>query len=227
MTGIQCPVCGKLINYDAEKPVFCFVCGSRLEGDLSAEETLIAEALKEKDPVRRHDKLLQAKAQYPESLEVERQLLYLGRLWERGGKPDFYRIPFWPLSVFETPRLFSKKQREQMIDTFFDNPELDRVANMSPDRQEFINEYLEYMAKEYVEMFIKSSTSNTTFLGFRRKPEDVMKKSASCLCAILKNIDKNDMLDTGIKMRLEWAFNRAFGLAFEEENGAEYLKSLL
>lgn len=228
MREIICSQCGRIITYDGERPGFCSKCGAKLASDCAPElDELLIKAAKTEDTVVKHDLLLEAKRLFPDSLEVEKELLYLGRLWERGGKPDFYRIPYWPLQAFEKPGMFGKKQCAQMLDRFFNNPELERVSAMAPDKDRFLDEYIDRMTHEYIDMFIKSATSNTTFLGFRRKPIDVMHKCAGCVCTILKNIDKNKDIDTEMKMRLEWSFTREFGNLFETENGEEYLKSLM
>lgn len=227
MPEIICPNCGKQSLFDSERPVFCSKCGQRFTEGGDDESSMLSKAAAEKDYAKKHELLLKVLEKYPGSLEAEKQLLYLGRLWERGGKPDFYRIPYWPLSVFETPRSFSARQREEMMSRFFDNPELERVAELMPDKEAFMNDYIEYMCRCYVDLFIKGSSANSTFLGFRRKPEDVMRRSAACVMTILKNIDKCDELDNSIKIRLEWSFVRGFGRVFEAENGEEYLKSRL
>lgn len=214
---MNCTSCGKKIDTSAGIPQFCPWCGVKLENEQSDLAVMLEEALAVEDTAARHEKLLAVRERYPDRPEVERQLLYLGRLYERGGKPDFYRIPFWPLNALEKPREFSARERKKMLETFFLNPEIGRVGAMTEDPQAFRREYFNYMAEQYVDMFLKHSNSNTTFLGFRRKPADVAARCENELITMLCNLDSSpDVPDTD-KPEMRSALIRGFGAVFGPE----------
>ena len=115
-----CPACKKQIDIAVQRPSFCPWCGERLpaeDGDL--EGKLNAVRAKD-DPVEKHALLIKLREEYPDCLAVEREILYLGRMHERIGRPDFYRIPFWPLSALEKPKDFTRGMRREMLEPLAD-----------------------------------------------------------------------------------------------------------
>ena len=210
-----CPACKKQIDIAVQRPSFCPWCGERLpaeDGDL--EGKLNAVRAKD-DPVEKHALLIKLREEYPDCLAVEREILYLGRMHERIGRPDFYRIPFWPLSALEKPKDFTRGMRREMLERFFENPELKRVAAMSPDADAFIGEYLDEMAARYVDLFIKHSNANSMFLGFRLSKADCERRCERAVIAMLVNISKSEDVPQEWRGRLFRAvikgFERSFG----------------
>lgn len=220
---MKCPFCGK---ESEDRGLFCCWCGAKLTAEASEEEELIRAALDCEDPVRQHEKLLEAQARFPNSREVRRRLLYLGRMYERGGKPDFYRIPFWPLNALEKPRDFSARERKKMLDSFFRNPEIDAVGALFPDAAAFRQAYFDYMADRYVDMFIKSATSNNSFLGFRRRPADVTARCETAVVNMIAGLRRSEDVPEADKRPMEKALAAGFERQFGADAG-EHLKNLL
>lgn len=228
MNTFICKSCGGKWEYADVLPKFCPLCGKEIaaEGE-NKVASLLAEAAKTEDPVKKHDILTEALKLAPADPEVNRQILCLGRMYERGGKPDFYRIPFWPLTALERPGELPRKEKEKMMDAFFRNPEVGRVAELFPDKSAFLAEYYDYMALMYVDIMMKGSTANNSFLGFPRRKEEVCRRCAGGLVNMLKNLEKAELPTTEQKQLLHASLIKAFGKVFEDLNGEEVLKAVM
>ena len=220
MADIRCPKCGRAFPVSGDAPRFCSACGAALQADDDGRQALLKTADEEPDAARRREMLLAARETWPDDYEIERRLLYLGRLYERGGKPDFYRIPFWPLQALEHPRDFSAKERARMLETLFEGSELARVCALAPDEDAFWRDYLGEMARQYVELFIKCASANSLFLGFKRRPNDVMKRSAACVAQMLQNIETGAQVPEARRQALEAALWRGFEQVFPDAGDA-------
>ncbi|MBO7359269.1 MAG: zinc ribbon domain-containing protein [Clostridia bacterium] len=208
---MNCPRCGKqIIDIQAR---FCPYCASELDAGECAE--LLALADKETDLSRKRELLLEARERFPGDFRVEKRLLFQGRLGEKGGKPDFYRIPFWPLTALERPEEYSRRERSKMLDSFFSNPDIERVAALSGDPEALKKEYFEEMGFGYVDMFLKEANSNRFFLGFRRSERDVKNRCRGSLDTMIKNLrtseDVPDRYRALLEEALEKGFIRVFG----------------
>lgn len=220
MAEIRCPKCGKIFPSSGDAPRFCSACGAALQTERDDKRALLNAADRETDARLRREKLLAAREAWPDDYEIERRILYIGRLYERGGKPDFYRIPFWPLQAVEKPREFSAKERRRMMEAFFENPELARVCALAPDEETFWRDYFDEMAAQYVELFIKCASTNSLFLGFKRRPNDVMKRSAACAADMLRNIEGGDLVPEAHRQTLEASLWRGFQRVFPDAGDA-------
>ena len=226
MPGAVCSKCGFTTLYDSEKPVFCAKCANRfLSGDDFKSD--LQDALNEEAYALRFEKLCSLREKYGQNYEIELEILSVGRLHEKGGKPDFYRIPYWPLAAYDTPGEFSKKDREKMLKTFFASDEVLKVKEMAPSEQAFWQDYLFRMSMGYVSLFIKSSNANSTFLGFRRSPGDTMRKSAFQLAGMLCKVDDSDYPDESVRRILSKNLKDAFLKVFEGADAKNALESAL
>ncbi len=220
MAEIRCLKCGKIFPLDGDEPRFCSACGAALLPDDGGRQALLKAADAEEDALLRRERLLAAREAWPDDYEIERRLLYIGRLYERGGRPDFYRIPFWPLQALEKPREFSAKERARMMAAFFENPEIPRVCALAPDEDTFWRDYLDEMAKEYVALFIKCASANSLFLGFKRRPGDVARRSAACVAQMLRSVETGDLVPEARRQALEDALWRGYQRAFPDAGDA-------
>lgn len=228
MNIFVCKSCGGKWEYGDTLPRFCPLCGKELKADGENRiAELLAEAAKTDDPVRKYGILSEAKKLSPADPEVNRQILYLGHTYERDGKPSFYRIPFWPLTALERPGELPRKEKEKMLTAFFRNPEYDKTAELFEDKSAFLAEYYDYMAFMYVDIMMKGSTVNNSFLGFPRRKEEVCRRCANGLVTMLKNLEKAEIPSEEQKTTLHAALIRAFGKVFEEEHGEEVLKAVM
>ena len=151
-----CAHCGKRGRYAREAARFCQFCGAEFpaeEGQSAAEE-ILRRAERETDYARKRALYQQALEADENCLEAWKQLAFLGRLGEKGGKPDFSRIPSWPLDCLFQPREYKREQRAEMLRLLLHNaPYLAALAKV-PDAAAFRREYLTAMAAH-------STTENT------------------------------------------------------------------
>ena len=215
---MNCPFCLKTIEVSGAAPAFCPWCGKALsaspEDGFAAE---LASAVAQEDPVKQHELLMDLKRRYPDQPEVERRLLYLGRMYERGGKPDFYRIPFWPLCALDKNAPVFPREREKMLASFFGNPEVERVAALFDDREAFLDEYYRYMCASFVDMFLKHANRNMMFLSFRRSERDVCARCAKQMQDILRAAEQSPLVPEAQRARLisslRLGFEDVFGVS--------------
>lgn len=230
INSIRCLSCGKETQFTSDTPHFCAHCARPFGAETPLREsinTFIERARAEEDAARRYQILTAGKAELGEAFEIERELLFLGRLHERGGKPDFYRIPYWPLNALERPDEFSAKERKRMLDAFFDNPEYARVSALAPDPEAFRCEYFNYMAREYVRLFIAGNQANSQIFGFRRRIGETAKRCARCMARMLTRLNQTDEVRKADKLPLARALTYAFDTEFEQYDGARLLREAL
>ena len=226
---MNCPYCVKPIDLTGGKPAFCPWCGRALKDEVDDELSIaLQSADAEADTAKRHELLLMLREHYPQNIEVEKRLLFLGRLWERGGKPDFYRIPYWPLNALEKPGEFSKRQRKGMLDRFFSNPEFERVAALSEDKEAFRREYYRRMCADYSDLFIKKATSNNSILFFRRSEAGRLNHCIECLDSMLYNLHNSQYVPEDCRLPFRDAlldgFEDVFGRGTALELRRKYQK---
>lgn len=125
------------------------------------ETDLLHEAAQSDDPVYAHACLKRAEMLDPQSLAVQRALLMLGRLHERGKKPaDYSLIKSYLLHSFEHPEKYTEAALEAAADELFRGPQLLRCLDLAPDPQAFLEQYLDDLAAEYIRIFIAGDSSH-------------------------------------------------------------------
>ena len=161
--------CGKSVQ--PADAAFCPYCGCAMPIAAMPEaiQRILSEADQLKDPVKKHDLLLKAQSQHPESLEIAEALLFLGRLHERSAKVlDYSVIKCYLWHLFLTPGDFSDAKKQEMRKEFFDHPQLKRCQELSGDAEGYTRRYLRRLGCEFVSLFLKGSTRYTrSFFGFR------------------------------------------------------------
>lgn len=222
-----CPRCGKEAR-DASA-AFCAYCGTPMpsvSGPLSAEIQAVLDRVKaSEDPKIQHDLLAEAEKQYPDSLEIARELLYLGRLHERNRKKiDFSIIKCHLLHMYLTPKAFGANRKQEMREELFGHPQLLRCQQLAPDADAFTREYLIHLSAQFAGLFLRGSTSYTrTFFGLRvgGRLEKVLAEPA---CDMLVNIRRDMELDSDQREMLYECFYRGYLSAI---GGKEELDKLL
>ena len=130
---LMCPRCGQEVTVGEHSGFACEGCGGWLQviphgkafllqavaRELPGEKEalrLVDKAVQAADPVKKKKLLDQAEALCPDSLHVQREKLYLGRLWQRDLKNiDYHLIKCYLLHVFEAPEQESRAMRESML----------------------------------------------------------------------------------------------------------------
>ena len=221
MAEVQCRNCHKTIK-EADTVVFCPFCGERL----SAGGPDLKEARQEQDPVKKHEMLLKLREQYPESLEVAEEILYLGRLYDRGKKGlDFSVIKCYVLNVYLDPKAIKRDRREELRKEIFNHPDLDRCLALAEDKDVFLRRYLERISEEFVRLFLKGSTLHMhSFFGFintSKAPKHLAVPAARMIADMLHD----EGLTEEQRKMLAQAFYAAF--ARQLEGNTQYLDAEL
>ena len=159
--SMKCAQCGKTI--EGEEMAFCPYCGTKLE--TKQEEPRNEEAEKW---IRK----AKAVASYPErkkilekglkacpgSREIEWELLFIGEEEKKHGRVfDFSIIKCWALEFYRRPQDFSGEKKDKMRSCLFDAPELKACFARFDNPEEKQKEYLQRLAREYVELFLEGS----------------------------------------------------------------------
>ena len=187
---------------------------------------LLEKAGRQTDPVKKHELLLEAQAQFPDCLEVAQELLFLGRLHERSPKKlDFSVIKCHLMHFYLTPDEFTAAQREQMRTELFEHPDLRRCQELAPDADAFTRKYLERLSRDFINVFLRGSNRYMhSFFGFRLDSR-IAKVLASPLERMLSRVHGDTDLDFEQRSMLYDALYRAFLL--ETGNDAKWLDALL
>jgi hypothetical protein len=111
------------------------------------------------DPVKKHRILTEALAKYPQSLPIAEELLFLGRLYERGkGTLDFSVIKCYLLNIYLEPDAFAPARADELRHELFNHPDLDRCLALAPDREAFLRHYLHRLGCQFIDLFLRGSS---------------------------------------------------------------------
>ena len=164
MERIICAKCGKETEKQAEV-AFCPFCGGALGTQPTAKQEpqavcdLLVQADGMTDIRRKHDLLLQAEKDYPDSLAISQELLHMGRLYERGTKnADFSIIKCFLLMAYLKPSDFPATRRKELLNEIFHHPQLEKCLALAQDRDAFLRAYLLRLSKEFIQLFLRGDS---------------------------------------------------------------------
>lgn len=175
--GFTCESCGGWLQVIPHGKAFLLQAAAReLPGEKDALR-LVDKAAQAADPVKKKKLLDEAEALCPDSLHAQREKLYLGRLWQRDLKNiDYHLIKCYLLHVFEAPEQETPDMRRAMLRELTEDPQLLKCLRLAPDPEAFIVEYVQWICREYVKVFLKGSTAHSgRFFGIQfTKPEKAL-----------------------------------------------------
>lgn len=206
-----CPGCRR--EY-APEFAFCPHCGTKRPADSALPQeslALLEKACREEDPVRKHAMLSALRSQHPDTLEIEREMLMLGRLHERDRRDvSFRNIKCYLLQIYLDTQGLSRDDIADMRRELFHHPQLEACQRLAPDGEQFTREYLVDLSGDFIQLFLEGSNLYMrSFFGF------VNHRNAPALLAphaarMLQNISRDDELAPDEKQMLLTAFYRAF-----------------
>ncbi len=159
----QCPHCSRRITMD-EGAAFCPYCGGTLQlqppdPSDAAVKALLAHVETQSDPRRKHDLLMQALAEHPGSLAIAEEILFMGRLHERGKRAlDFSIIKSYLLNLYLEPETLTPEKQASMRRELFDHPDLERCLALTADPATFTTHYLHRLSDQFIQLFLRGST---------------------------------------------------------------------
>ncbi|MDL2319314.1 zinc ribbon domain-containing protein [Eubacteriales bacterium OttesenSCG-928-A19] len=218
MTTMQCPHCGGEIQNEKGQPArFCPYCGKTLQtgqGPSPLEQRLGAE----RKPKKKHQIIQEVLAQNPDDLEANRALLFHGRLHEpmaRGRDLDFSIIKCHLLSVFHTPEKYAPEILAAKYEELLRGPQLRRTMALSPDPDAFFAEYIDRLAYEYVDLFVRGDSKySAVAFGIGRTPDSLARKCAEPVRDMLAEIERTDRLSETERALLRGAVRTAYARVF-------------
>lgn len=163
--GANCPHCGKSLEA-LSGAAFCPYCGGAVSGAKGAAEresdatrALLRKVAETTDPRKKHELLLEAERESPDSLGVAQELLFLGRLYERGGKNvDFSIIKCFLLMRYLEPEQFTEARKDELREELFAHPQLKKCLSLCGDENAFLRTYLLRMAEEFISLFLRGDS---------------------------------------------------------------------
>jgi len=218
MITMRCAHCGGEIQAQPGRDIrLCPYCGKPFAAPKGEPSSLEKRLKAEKDPKKKYRMIQEALAREPDSLEVNKALLYHGRLHEpmRGAGIDFSIIKCHLLSVFDTPEKYSEKQLAEKYGELLRGPQLQRVLSLSQDPDAFFAEYLHRLAQEYVDLFIRGDTRYARLaFGFPRSPESLARACAQPVNRMLREISQTDRLTDAQRALLLSAVRAGYAAVF-------------
>ena len=223
----HCPHCHKPLNAP-QGAAFCPFCGGALSCESPRENEQVASALlalaEEKNLRKKHDALLRLEAEYPDSLAVAEELLYMGQLYERDKRVgDFRVIKSYLLQPYLEPKAFKEALKSELRDELFHHPQLLRCVELA-GTEDYLRVYLTRLSTDYIRLFLHGNSRYMRRIfgfGMERNAARYLAEPAS---VILGNIDK----DAALREEQRTLLSHAFYAAFAQELGdTSYLDSFL
>lgn len=215
MSEISCPHCGKTLDMNGGA-LFCPYCGKALKQAIASpvteqERDVLAKVEAMDDPVKKHRVLTEALAKYPQSLPIAEELLFLGRLYERGrGTLDFSVIKCYLLNIYLEPEAMAPARVDELRHELFNHPDLERCLALAPDREAFLKHYLHRLGCQFIDLFLRGSSRYMRRIfgfGLESRAPKLLAAPAARMIAAMRD---DTALSEGQRAMLMQAFFDAF-----------------
>ncbi|NLD34074.1 MAG: hypothetical protein GX653_04110 [Clostridiales bacterium] len=178
---------------------------------------LVHEAKVTEDPVYAYACLKRAEILAPDSLDVQRALLLLGRLHERDRRPaDYALIKCYLLHAFEHPEKHTEEELERMARELFDDKRLQTCLSLAPDAEAFLEGYLGDLSAEYMRVFVAGESSHAPRVFGMSLKNQMPSYLARPAADIIRNAMSSAYLSAQEQRLVARAFYKAF---YRQMNG--------
>lgn len=208
MLEMKCPQCGGAMQVEEGRLLrSCPYCGAQLLRDenkparpIPEETELEKKVAKEANPKKKYKMILAALEENPDDFGANRALLYHGRLHEnlmrRGGAIDYGIIKSYLLNIFESPDRYTEKELDERYFELLQGEQLQKVLSLCDDPDAFLADYLGRLSAQYVELFIRGESRNSTVMfGIRRSLDSTAKMCAGSVRKMLTNLRESQRLN--------------------------------
>ena len=214
---ITCTKCNKNFEKQAEA-AFCPFCGSALHAQACETQEphvvneLLAQADRMTDMSQKYKLLSEAETQYPDSLSIARELLYMGRIYERGTKhADFSIIKCFLLMTYLKPSDFSAARRTELRREIFHHPQLTKCLALASNQEAFLRTYLLRLSQDFIHLFLRGDSHYMRrIFGFgmdNRASKLLARPAANILQAISLDEDQTPAQRTMLAQQFYEAFS--------------------
>ena len=214
MLEMKCPACGGTMQVEEGRLLrACPYCGAELLREKAAPvweipgpSELEKKLAREQNPKKKYKMILAALEENPDDFGANRALLYHGRLHEgltkRGGAIDYSIVKCFLFNIFAKPQDYSEKELDERYAELLEGAQLKKVLSLCGDSDAFFRDYIRVLGAQYVELFIRGESRNSTYaFGFRRSADSAAKMCAADVNAMLRTIAESSRLDGREEMR--------------------------
>ena len=207
MLEIKCPACGGTMRLEEGRLLrACPYCGAELSCEAAARgweipgpSELEKKLAKENNPKKKYKLILAALEKDPNDFGANRALLYHGRLHEdcitRRGI-DYSVVKCYLFNVFESPENYTDAELDAKYAELLEGEQLKKVLSLCGDADVFFRDYIRCLAAQYVDLFIRGESRNSTVMfGFRRSLDSTAKLCAEPVREMLRTIAQSARLD--------------------------------
>lgn len=207
MLEMKCPVCGGTMRLEEGRLLrACPYCGAELSREAAARgweipgtSELEKKLAKENNPKKKYKLILAALEKEPNDFGANRALLYHGRLHEdcitRRGI-DYSVVKCYLFNVFESPEKYTDAELDAKYAELLEGEQLKKVLSLCGDADVFFRDYIRCLAAQYVDLFIRGESRNSTVMfGFRRSLDSTAKLCAEPVREMLRTIAQSARLD--------------------------------
>lgn len=207
MLEIKCPACGGTMRLEEGRLLrACPYCGAELSREAAARgweipgpSELEKKLAKENNPKKKYKLILAALEKDPNDFGANRALLYHGRLHEdcitRRGI-DYSVVKCYLFNVFESPEKYTDEELDAKYAELLEGEQLKKVLSLCGDAAVFFRDYIRCLAAQYVDLFIRGESRNSTVMfGFRRSLDSTAKLCAEPVREMLRTIAQSARLD--------------------------------
>ena len=211
----KCTHCGHEMRDEAVK--FCSNCGAALHVEVAEPSPFAQRLQQETKPDRKYQLIQAVLAENPDDFEANEALLFLGRLHEkrRGRALDFSIIKCHLLCIYDEPEKLSADAYDEKHHELFEGEQLMRTMALAKSPGAFFKAYLERMAREYIDLFIRGDSRYATWgFGFSRSMDSLAKTCAEPVRRMIARVQDDERLDDERRALLERAVADGFAGVF-------------